>query len=184
MTLDRSATDAKYGHLEIVLERAAWTWDGDGLTSDERVLWRSRRALIELVGILIHDEAFAANLNHVRCAPDRRERAWQLARRYGIADRRTLLAALLERGAQHDNLDAAGLAMSNLGAIAVTSRDEPNRTERRNTYLIGVAFLEPIRHGCELLAAKGAGRLLARGEERVVRRTVATILDGVRPSVL
>jgi len=181
---NRGGPDAKYGHLEIVLEHKAWTWEGDGLTSDERALWRSRRALIELVGVLIHDEAFAANLNHVRCAPDRRERAWQIARRYGIADRRALLAALLERGAEHDDLDAAGLAMSNLGAMAVTSRDEPSRTERRNTYLIGAAFLEPVRHGCELLAAKGAGRLLARSEERVVRRTVATILAGVRPSVL
>lgn len=172
---------AKCGHLDydIAMSYGAWAWDGDGLTSAERALWRSRRALFELAHVLLHDECFVANLSEVRSALDRRARAWQIARRYGIADRRTLVAALMARGAEHDDRDAAGLAMCNVGAMAITSVDGP-RTQRQGTYLVGEAFLAPIQYGCDLLAEKGGGRSLTRSEERAVRRVVATILQGVR----
>jgi hypothetical protein len=179
------ATGAKCGHLALEggVEHNAWSWEGDGLTSPERALWRSRRALVELVTVLLHDEAFVANLSEVRSAHDPHSRAWQLARRYGIADRRRLLAALIARGAEHDDLEAAGVAMCDFAARAVLSVDEPRAT-RRSTYLIGDAFLAPIQYGCELLAAKGSRRRLKPDEERVVRRLVATILQGVRRSEL
>jgi hypothetical protein len=184
LTID-GTNSAKCGHLALNVsqERDAWSWEGDGLTSGERALWRSRRALIEVVSVLLHDEAFVANVSDVRSAPDTRARAWQLARRYGIADRRHLVAALMARAAEHDDREAAGVAMCNLGAGTVTSVDDA-RTTRRSTYLIGDAFLSPLQHGCQLLAAKGRGRALTTTEERQVRRTVATILHGVRRSAL
>jgi hypothetical protein len=171
----------KCGHL--ALERHAWTWDGDGLTSDERVLWRARRALVELVTVLLHDEAFVTNLRGVRSALKPRARAWEVARRYGTGHRRRLVAALFMRGAEHENLDDAGVTMCNLGATAVTSADD-SRTTRRGTYLIGDAFLASIEYGCVLLAAKGRGQALNRSEERHVRRMIATILHGVPRSSL
>ena len=85
----------------------------------------------------------------------------------------------MARGAEHDDLESAGVAMCNVGAVAIASVDEPRR-RRRRTYLVGDASLTPIRRGCELLAEKGAGRRLTRGEERDVRRVVATVLSGVR----
>ena len=135
---------------------------------------------MELVGALLHDVCFVAHLSEVRSALDPRARAWQIARRYGIADRRELVAALLARGAEHEDLEAAGLAMCNLAAMAVSSTINEQRTQRRSTYLIGDAFLTPIQYGCELLAEKGAGQPLTRNEERVVRRMIATVLYGVR----
>jgi hypothetical protein len=142
-------------------------------------LWRSRRALVTLVDTLLHDECFVDNLNEVRSALDRRGHAWQVARRYGIADRRALLAALMARGAEHDDLDAASVAMCNLGTMAVTSIDEKPGL-RRSTYLLDEAFLVPIQYASELLAAKGGGRSLTRVEERAVRRMIRHVLDGVR----
>lgn len=176
------ATGVKCGHLNAPeLEHDGWSWDGDGLPSAERALWRSRRALIELVNVLLHDEAFVASVSVVRSARDKCGRAWQLARRYGIGDRRALVAALMTRAADHEDLDEASVSMCNLGAVAVSSTDEP-RTARRSTYLIGDAFLAPVRYGCQLLAAKGRGQAVTRGEERHIRRTAAAVLRGLRRS--
>lgn len=140
-------------------------------------------ALVELVSVLLHDEAFVANLSDVRSALNRRALASLLARRYGIGARRQLVEALMLIAAKHDDLEAAGVAMCNLGASAVTSVDH-SQTTRRNTYLLGDAFLAPIEYGCKLLAAKGRGQALTPTEERQVRRLIATILHGLRQSAL
>lgn len=138
--------------------------------------------------MLLNDERFVAAVEQVRSADDRWTRALEMARSYGISSRRSLIAALMVRAAEHEDPDAAWVAMCNLSAGAVTSVDEPDgaeerekaRNHRRTTYLIGDAFLAPAHRACGLLATKGWGRRLTPSEEREVRRMIATVLAGVR----
>lgn len=156
---------------EITQTHDAWTPYGDGLTADERRLWRSHLALAAVVKELLASSAYERAVARVTQAEDPSAAALREARAYGIGERRRLVADLMQRAAGAADPE---LAMLNARPRAVPVSEE-TRTQRKATYLVGDAFFEPLRHAACMLARKGEGTRLGPSDERAVRRMVELI---------